>query len=199
MAKLDISGIQNFDSMTDAEKVTALLGLEVPDVVDLTGYVKKSVFDAKATEAANLSKQLKAKLTDDESAELERQRVLNETNQKYTDLESRYNELVKKSTVAEYTTKYIELGYEKSLAESTAKAMADGDMETVFSNGEKHRAALEKKIKEDLINQTPKPSGNIGGNDGNNKDSAGIEQAKKIGQERANVNKNAADVLKNYI
>lgn len=68
MATIDTSAIEGFDSMTSDEKVTALLGLQIPDAVDLSGYVAKSVFDTKATEAANLSKQLKAKITEAETA-----------------------------------------------------------------------------------------------------------------------------------
>lgn len=68
MATIDTSTIEGFDDMTADEKVTALLGLQIPDVVDLSGYVAKSVFDTKATEAANLSKQLKAKTTEAETA-----------------------------------------------------------------------------------------------------------------------------------
>lgn len=51
MANIDTSMIEGFDGMTADEKVTALLGLQIPDPVDLSGYVKKDVFDAKATEA----------------------------------------------------------------------------------------------------------------------------------------------------
>ena len=54
--------------MTADEKVTALLGFQIPDPVDLSGYVKKDVFDAKATEAASLAKQLKTKTTEAETA-----------------------------------------------------------------------------------------------------------------------------------
>lgn len=68
MATIDTSAIEGFDSMTSDEKVTALLGLQIPDAVDLSGYVAKSVFDTKATEAANLSKQLNAKITEAETA-----------------------------------------------------------------------------------------------------------------------------------
>lgn len=68
MATIDTSAIEGFDGMTADEKVTALLGLQIPDAVDLSGYVAKSVFDTKATEAANLSKQLKAKITEAETA-----------------------------------------------------------------------------------------------------------------------------------
>lgn len=44
------------------------MGLQIPDPVDLSGYVKKDVFDAKATEAASLAKQLKTKTTEAETA-----------------------------------------------------------------------------------------------------------------------------------
>ncbi len=68
MANIDTSTIEGFDDMTADEKVTALLGFQIPDPVDLSGYVKKDVFDAKATEAATLAKQLKTKTTEAETA-----------------------------------------------------------------------------------------------------------------------------------
>lgn len=68
MANIDTSTIEGFDGMTADEKVTALLGLQIPDPVDLSGYVKKDVFDAKATEAASLAKQLKTKTVEAETA-----------------------------------------------------------------------------------------------------------------------------------
>lgn len=68
MANIDTSTIEGFDGMTADEKVTALLGLQIPGPVDLSGYVKKDVFDAKATEAASLAKQLKTKTTEAETA-----------------------------------------------------------------------------------------------------------------------------------
>lgn len=68
MANIDKSMIEGFDGMTADEKVTALLGLQIPDPVDLSGYVKKDVFDAKATEAASLAKQLKTKTVEAETA-----------------------------------------------------------------------------------------------------------------------------------
>lgn len=41
MANIDTSTIEGFDGMTADEKVTALLGLQIPDPVDLSGYVKR--------------------------------------------------------------------------------------------------------------------------------------------------------------
>ena len=40
--KISTDSIQGFAEMSDADKVTALLGLDVPDPVDLSGYVKKA-------------------------------------------------------------------------------------------------------------------------------------------------------------
>lgn len=68
MATIDTSTIEGFDGMTADEKVAALLGVQIPDAVDLSGYVKKDIFDSKASEAATLAKQLKAKTTEADSA-----------------------------------------------------------------------------------------------------------------------------------
>ena len=68
MANIDTSTIEGFDGMTADEKVTALLSFQIPDPVDLSGYVKKDVFDTKATEAASLAKQLKTKTTEADTA-----------------------------------------------------------------------------------------------------------------------------------
>ena len=190
MPNIDTSVIEGFDGMTAEQKLDALLKLEIPEAVDLSGFVKKSVFDAKASEAASLSKQLKEKMTDDEAAKAEQEKL-------FKDMKSELETLRKDKTVSEYTAKYISLGYDKDLAVDTAKAMADGDMEKVFSNGEKHKAAMEKKIKEDLMNKTPKPGGNGNGND-NEKDSS-VAQAEKIGKAKAEANKASADVMKHYI
>ena len=121
--KISTDSIQGFAEMSDADKVTALLGLDVPDQVDLSGYVKKEVFDAKATEAANLSKQLKSKMTDDEAAKAQA-----DADRKA--LEDKYTELLRKSTIAEHTARYIAMpGYDeklaRELADRTATALTD--------------------------------------------------------------------------
>ena len=67
MPNIDTSTIEGFDGMTDAQKVDALLKVEIPDRVDLKQYVDKSLFDKKLSELADVSKQLKAKQTDDEA------------------------------------------------------------------------------------------------------------------------------------
>lgn len=60
MAKIDTTQIEGYAEMTAEQKIAALEKMDIPEKVDLTGYVKKSVFDAKASEAAAASRELKA-------------------------------------------------------------------------------------------------------------------------------------------
>ena len=150
--KLDVSKITGFDAMSDEEKVKALLGMDVPDAVDMSLFVEKNVADKYASEAADWKKKYNSKLTEDEArreAEAEKNR----------EMEEKYNALLKKTAIAENTSKYLKLGYDESLAKETAEALFNGDMDKVFANGEKYKADLEKKIKADVLKSTPKPEG----------------------------------------
>ena len=71
MAQIDVTQIPGFEEMTADQKLEAVMKLDIPDKVDLSGYVKKSVFDAKAAEASDLSKKLKGKMTEDEQKQAE--------------------------------------------------------------------------------------------------------------------------------
>lgn len=150
--KIDVSKISGFDGMTAEEKVAALLGLDVPEEVDLTKFVSKETADKYASEAAELKKQLRSKQSEEETKKMEE-----EANRKA--LEEKYNQLLERTTIAEHKSKYLSLGYEDKLAEDTAKALYAGDMEKVFANSAKHQSDLEKKIKADVLKETPKPDG----------------------------------------
>lgn len=197
MPNIDTTQIEGFDSMTPEQQVAALLGVEIPEAVDLSGYVKKSVFDAKATEAATLSKQLRSRMSEQEAADADRAQAQAESEQRYSDLEIKYNELMRRTTIAEYKSRFLAQGYDDALAQSSAEALAAGDMEKVFANTEKYRKALEKKIKEGILDGTHKPAG-AGGPKSEETD-AGIEQARKIGKAKASSNQKTADVMKHYI
>lgn len=187
--KISTDSIQGFAEMSDADKVTALLGLDIPDPVDMSQFVDKKVFDAKATEAANLSKQLKAKMTDDEAAKAQA-----DADRKA--LEDKYTELLRKSTIAEHTARFIAMpGYDEKLARETAEALFDGNMDQVFENQQKANAAYEKKLRAEMVKQDPKPDG--AGGDDQKKDTA-VEFAKKLGKQRADALKSANEGLKNY-
>ena len=56
--KIDTTKIPNFDALPDEAK-NAILAMEFADAPDMSQFVAKSVFDKKASEAADLNKQLK--------------------------------------------------------------------------------------------------------------------------------------------
>lgn len=187
--KISTDSIQGFADMSDADKVTALLGLDLPDPVDMSQYVDKKTFDAKASEAANLSKQLKAKMTDDEAAKAQA-----DADRKA--LEDKYTELLRKSTIAEHTARFIAMpGYDEKLARETAEALFDGNMDKVFENQQKANAAYEKKLRAEMVKQDPKPDG--AGGDDQKKDTA-VEFARNLGKQRADALKSANEGLKHY-
>ena len=188
MAVFDTTQIEGFDGMTAEQKLEAVLKFDLPDAPDMSKFVSKETFDKKASEAANLSKQLRDKMTEDEQKKADDEKAL-------ADMRAELDTLRKDKTVSTYTAAYLKLGYDAELAESTAKAMADGDMETVFKNGETHKAALEKKIKEDLMNKTPKPDGAGGGD---NKDDSDIAKAKELAKAKHGNDKSYNDIMSKY-
>ena len=188
--KISTDSIHGFADMSDADKVTTLLGLDLPDPVDMSQYVDKKTFDAKASEAANLSKQLKAKMTDDEVAKAQA-----DADRKA--LEDKYTELLRKSTIAEHTARFTAMpGYDEKLARETAEALFDGNMDKVFENQQKANAAYEKKLRAEMVKQDPKPDGAGGGNEETN---TAVEFAKKLGKQRADALKSANEGLKHYL
>ena len=72
MAKIDTSGIEGYAEMTAEQKLAALEGFDIPDP-DLSGYVKKDLFDKKASELAAAKKQLGEKMTEDEQKASEKE------------------------------------------------------------------------------------------------------------------------------
>lgn len=187
--KIDTNTIDGYAEMTAEQKLAALEAFEYEDNSSEIERLKNAVSKANS-EAADWKKKHNALLSEEDQKKQEDAAMLES-------LKSELETLRKDKTVSEYTAKYIALGYDKDLAIDTAKAMADGNMEKVFANGEKHKAAMEKKIKEDLMSKTPKPGGNGNGND-NEKDSS-VAQAEKIGKAKAEANKASADVMKHYI
>lgn len=193
MPTISTDAIENFDSMTAEQKVEALLKVEIPEAVDMTGYVKKSILDTKLSELAKAKDELKAKLSEDEQKKLAEEESKAADAQRFADLQAKYDALEKKSTIAEYKANYLAQGYDEALAKDTAEALANGNMAKVFENAEKFKIALEAKIKADLMDGTPKPGGGSGSSV-----NPVVEQAKAIGKAKAEANKASADVLKHY-
>ena len=91
--KFDTSTIDGFENMSDADKVTALLGVDLPDPVDTKNLVKKEDFDKVMSEASSYKKQLKEKMTAEETAAAEAKAAQEK-------LQNDYNALLKENTEA---------------------------------------------------------------------------------------------------
>ncbi len=171
MPKIDTTAIEGFESMTDSEKLSALLSLEVPEKIDLSGYVKKDIFDKTSSELATAKKSLREKMSADDAAKTQ-------ADEERAELENKYNELLKKSTISDYTAKYLEIGYSADLARSTAEAIFDGDMDKVFENQQKFNSARDKE-REREIERKLHPTGGSGNQD---QESDELRIAKEIGK-----------------
>lgn len=156
----------------------------VKDIDPTAGMVKKDLLDKAASEAAKFKKELAAKQTDDEKAKEEQERIA-----------ARLAELEREKTVSEHRVRLLGLGYEDALAAETAKALADGDMDTVFANQKKHQETQEKALKAKLLDETPKPP--APGASGAEK-SDGEKLAETLGKANAETNKTAGDIISQY-
>lgn len=140
------------EGMTVEEIETALAGIELP--TDNSAEIErlKNALSKSNSEAADFKKRLREKMTADEIK-------AKEDAEKQEKLQSDYDALVKKVTISENKAKLLALGYEDKLATETAEAMANGELDKVFANQKKHLEAVEKKIRQDILKDTPKPDG----------------------------------------
>ena len=187
MAKIDTSGIEGYAEMTAEQKLAALEGFDIPDP-DLSGYVKKDLFDKKASELAAAKKQLGEKMTEDEQQKAQKEQELK-------DLQDKVASLEKEKTISAYKAKYLADGYEEKLAEETAKALAEGDSEKVFANQKAFLEAHDKKLKAELMRQNPDAPG---GDDGDKK-TDDVLLAEKIAKQSVEASKLASEGLKHYL
>jgi hypothetical protein len=137
------------DSMTAEEKL-ALLDTYEPPTPDLTGFIRKDAFDKTASELAEAKKLLKAKMTEDEQKEAERAA-------KEAEKDALLESLKRDKAVSERKAKYLAFGYDEKLAAETAKAFADGDMDTVDKNHALHIENVRKAERAAALAGDPKP------------------------------------------
>lgn len=195
MAQIDVTQIAGFEEMTAEQKLDALMKLEVPEKVDLSGYVKKSVFDAKAAEASDLSKKLKGKMTEDEQKQAEIAEAAEAAAKEKEALLARVAELEKNNTLREYTLGFSNLGFDEKLAAETANLFEEKDSVKFFANMKKFLENYEKAIEKKLMDKTPNPGGNAG-NSGD--EDPAIKKAKALFGNNAGTGKTYSDVLAHY-
>ena len=152
--KIRTEKIEGYKDMTLEQKLEALENYEV-DEPDYSGYVTKEVFDKTASELANSKKQLREKMSADEIK-------AKEDSDKMVELQSKYDALLKESEITKNKARLLALGYEDKLATETAEAIVSGDTDKVFANQKKHLDSVEKKIREEVLTSTPRPTGGNG-------------------------------------
>ena len=115
----------------------------------------KAALSKSNSEAAEYKKQLRDKMSAEEIK-------AKEDAEKYEELLKERDALLREKTVAGHKAKYLALGYDEKLASETAEALAKGELDKVFENQKKHNEAVEKKIRADVLKETPKPEGGNG-------------------------------------
>lgn len=168
MAKIDFSKIEGYSDDLSVEEKLALIENYDPDsepTPDPTPKpdpkpaptpkggdktIAKAQFDKLASELAAAKKQLRAKMTEDEIKEAERQ-------QEQESVRQELEVLRKEKTLSTYKAQYLAQGYDEQLAADTAEAMVEGDMDAVFLNMKKHGANLEKTLRAKILKGTPVP------------------------------------------
>ena len=149
--KIDTNQIPNFDSLPEDVK-NAILDMDIGDAPDMSQFVAKHVFDKKASEAAELSKQLRSRMSEEEA------KATKEAEERAA-LLARVTELEREKTLTGYTNSFLSLGYDEKTAKATAEALASGDMDLVFINQKKHIETREKVLRAELLKETPPPAG----------------------------------------
>lgn len=148
---MDITKIEGYEKMSDAEKIAALEAYEF----DTTGLVSKATLDRATSEAAEWKRKYNSTLSEAEQARIAAEEAQKATNDRLAELE-------RKDKISTTKDKYIANGFSVELAQATAVAFVDGDMDAVLANLTKHATDAAKAAADKELKGTPTPPG--GGN-----------------------------------
>lgn len=148
--KIDTNLIPNFDTLPDEAK-NAILAMEFADAPDMSQFVAKSTFDKKASEAADLGKKLRERMTEEEA------KTIKEAEERQA-LIDRAEKAERELGVIGYEKAYLAMGYDEKTARASAEALVKGDMDTVFKYQKTHADNREKALRTELLKQTPPPA-----------------------------------------
>lgn len=191
MAHIDVNAIPGYEGLTEAEKLRAILGLEIPDPVDMTQYVKKSVFDKTASDLAAAKKTIEANMSAEQIAAEEAKKAAEER-------EALIAELKRDKAISDNEKALLKKGVSPDLACELAEALASGDTARIMECYAKHDAAREQSIRADITRNNPKPSGAEKGEKG--EEISGAEKlAIELGKRAAMRKEGANSALQHYI
>ncbi len=151
--KLNTGLIPGFDALPeDARKYLSTL-----EVADNTAY------NNLATENSRLTKELRAKQTEEERIASEQAAKVAAEQAKNDQLAAQLAELQKAQTIASQQTRLLALGYDEALAKQAAEHLVNGDYEKFNAVQVKFLEARDAKQKEQRLNQTPYPPLGVSG------------------------------------
>ena len=140
------------DPAHTAEPEPAPVPAPKPDkATELMNEVKwKRERDKLTSENANLKRQLRSRMSEEEAREADRK----------AEMEARDAELEalrRDKTLSNYRASFIGRGFDESMAQKAAEALADGDAETLFDIMAQRDLSWEKNMRAKILAETPKP------------------------------------------
>ena len=151
MVKIDVSKIEGYENMTPEEKVAVLESYEYEDNSSELERYKNAVSKANS-DVAEWKRKHNALLSEDEQKR-------NETEEELNQLRTQLKELREKETIASFKSEFLALGCEDKLATDMATSMVGNDMTKVFNGLKKHLETVEKKLRDEILKETPPPVG----------------------------------------
>lgn len=150
MAKIDVTKIEGYESMSAEEKLAALEAYEFEPTAPATDSETKlkEALSRANTSAAEWKQKYRATLDDAKRAEeerAERDRARDE------ELET----LRKERAIDKLSAQYLSAGYSPELASASAKAQVEGDTATVVANQLKFIEETKKKLEAEALGKQP--------------------------------------------
>lgn len=148
----DLLGNAYKDGMTEDEISTALETIindratkHNSEITDL-----KSTLSKKNAEAAKYKQQLRGLQTEEEAKQAA-------DKEKWEQITQENAQLKQTIAISEQQTKLLGIGYDPELAAVTAKAMVEGDLNTVIANQQKFIETKTKEMATNAMKNTPRP------------------------------------------
>ena len=148
MAKIDISSIQGYESMTPEEKIQALEGFEFdsPEAAEIV-KLKEAVSKANS-EAADYKRKLRARLSEEEANAAQEAEAKEQ-------MQRELEQLREEKAISGYTASFLALGYDEDVAKESAAALYRQDYATVFEHQKIFAENIKKRAATELLKSQP--------------------------------------------
>lgn len=170
----DVLGEQYKEGMTEDELSAALESIVPEMTAAATKKVEakwKGAVDKATSDAAARKRELREHQTQE-------QNQISDLTDQLTAANTKVAELERAAALNRHYTDYLKLGYDEKLAKSTAKALADGDFDTVTKNQQTFLSSYKDRVIAEQMKSMSKPTGGAG--DGT------VDYSKKIEEANAN-------------